>query len=440
MRDNNTEDERQLSVAADEPPEPALVVVWTAAGPALRVLRLTRPRTLGRTSEADVVLDDSKVSRRHVTVRFADGAFHVADLASRNGTFLDGRRVAGEAPPVASGVLRIGQVVALLIPDARPLRGEFEVRGEQVAGPRMQRIYAAIADAARDSRTLLVVGPTGAGKELAARHFHRAGPRPQGPFVAVNCATIPAGLAERVLFGAVRGAYSGADSNADGYVHAADGGVLFLDELGELELTVQAKLLRFLETREVYAVGATRPRTVDVRVCSATHRDLRAMAGRREFREDLYFRLGRPQVALPALQRRQEEVPWLLAAALRGVDAGLSAHAQFIESCLLRPWPGNVRELLLATREAATAATADGRTTLEPTDLDDAAGRALPVPTTPAAPRYQDRLGDEEAVFAALRREHGNVQRAAAALDVHRNQLRRWLLSRGLDPRSFRDG
>jgi transcriptional regulator with PAS, ATPase and Fis domain len=164
----------------------------------------------------------------------------------------------------------------------------------------MQRIYAAIADAARDSRTLLVVGPTGAGKELAARHFHRAGPRPQGPFVAVNCATIPAGLAERVLFGAVRGAYSGADSNADGYVHAADGGVLFLDELGELELTVQAKLLRFLETREVYAVGATRPRTVDVRVCSATHRDLRAMAGRREFREDLYFRLGRPQVALPA--------------------------------------------------------------------------------------------------------------------------------------------
>lgn len=440
MRDINTEDDSQLAVAADEPPEPALVVVWTAAGPALRVLRLTRPLTLGRTSESDVVLDDSKISRRHVTVRFADGAFHVADLASRNGSFLGGRRVDGEAPPVADGVLRLGQVVALLVADARPLRGEFEVRGEQVTGPRTQRVHAAVADAARTSRTLLVVGPTGAGKELAARHFHRSGPRPQGPFVGVNCAAIPAGLAERVLFGAVRGAYSGADSNADGYVHAADGGVLFLDELGELDLGLQAKLLRFLETREVYAVGATRPRTVDVRVCSATHRDLRAMAGRREFREDLYFRLGRPQVALPPLHRRPEEVPWLLAAALRGVDAGLSAHAQFVESCLLRPWPGNVRELLLATREAATAARADGRAVLDPADLDDAAGRDLPGPAAAAAPRYQDRLDDEDAVLAALRRERGNVQRAAAALDVHRNQLRRWLLQHGLDPRSFRDG
>ncbi|MBL9099517.1 MAG: sigma 54-interacting transcriptional regulator [Myxococcales bacterium] len=438
--DINTEDEERLVVAADEPPEPALVVVWTAAGPTLRVLRLTRPLTLGRTPESDVVLEDGKISRRHVTVRFAHGAFHVADLASRNGTFLDGLRVDGEAPPAPSGVLRLGQVVALLVADARLLRGDVEVRGDQVAGPRMQRVYAAVADAARTSRTLLVVGPTGAGKELAARHFHRAGPRPQGPFVAVNCAAIPAGLAERVLFGAVKGAYSGADSNADGYVHAADGGVLFLDELGELDLGLQAKLLRFLETREVYAVGATRPRLVDVRVCSATHRDLRAMAGRGEFREDLYFRLGRPQVALPALHRRPEELPWLLASVLRGVDPRLTAHAQFVEACLLRPWPGNVRELILAARDAAAAARREGRTALEPTDLDAAAGRDLPTPAAAAAPRFQDRLDDDDAVHAALRRAHGNVQAAAAALDVHRNQLRRWLLRKGLDPRSFRDG
>lgn len=436
----NTEDEQHLAVAPDQAPEPALVVVWVRDAPAFRVVPLVRPQTLGRTDEADVVLDDARISRRHATVARSDGGFVVTDLDSRNGTFVDGRRLSGTVRTGPQAVLRLGQVVVLLVADARPLRGTIDDDGGRVLGPRVQRVYAAITDAARTSRTLLVCGPTGAGKELAARHFHRAGPRAKGPFVAVNCATIPPGLAERVLFGTVRGAYSGADSNAEGYVQAADGGVLFLDEIGELEPELQAKLLRFLETREAYPVGATRPRAIDVQVCSATHRDLRAMAGSRQFREDLYFRIGRPQVLLPALAGRPEEIPWLAAATLRAHDGRLTAHPLLIEQCMLRPWPGNVRELTLALRAAGSAALAAGRTAVEPDDLDADAGLELRAPTSDRpAPRTQDRLDDEPAVLSALRREHGNIQRTADALGVHRTQLRRWLLRRGLDARSFRD-
>lgn len=432
-----TEDEHRLAAAPGQAPEPALVVIWARDAPAFNVVPLDRPRTLGRTDEADIVLEDARISRRHVTVARTDDGFVITDLDSRNGTFVAGQRVDGTARTGPQAVLRLGHVVLLLFADARPLRGTIELDGERVLGPRVQRVYATIADAARTSRTLLICGPTGAGKELAARHFHRVGPLSRGPFVAVNCATIPPGLAERVLFGTVRGAYSGADSNAEGYVQAADGGVLFLDEIGELDLELQAKLLRFLETREVLPVGATRPKLVDVQVCSATHRDLRAMAGRREFREDLYFRIGRPQVLLPKLSGRPEEIPWLMAATLR--TQGLVAHPLLVEACLLRPWPGNVRELILALRAAGTAAQAAGRTSVELGDLDADAGLDLDGPTGERpAPRFQERLDDEAAVLSALRREHGNIQRTADALGVHRTQLRRWLLRRGLDARSFR--
>src|SRR5262249_55632284 len=157
----------------------------------------------------------------------------------------------------------------LLCADLRPfVRARVEVLHDLVVGPRLRRVWDEIA---AQRANLHLTGETGAGKELAARHFHRSGPTPDGPFVAVNCATIPAAIAERLLFGARRGAYSGADSDSEGYLQAADGGTLFLDEVAELEAPVQAKLLRVLETREVLPLGATRPKKLDLRVCSATH-------------------------------------------------------------------------------------------------------------------------------------------------------------------------
>src|SRR5262249_25883004 len=158
--------------------------------------------------------------------------------------------------------------------------------------------------------------------------------------------TISETIAERLLFGAKRGAFSGADADADGYLQAADGGTLFLDEIAELGLAVQAKLLRVLENKEVLPVGATRARPIALRLCSATHKGLRAQVEAGRLREDLFFRIATPQVSVPPLRQRLEEIPWLLQVAAQSVAPNLKLSASLVETCLLRSWPGNVRELL----------------------------------------------------------------------------------------------
>src|SRR5207302_10793306 len=171
------------------------------------------------------------------------------------------------------------------VEDVRPYLGATVQRLEKmVRGPRLERAWHVLARAANAGDSVHIVGESGSGKELAAQAFHRLGPRKDGPFVAVNCASIQPGVAERLLFGAKRGAYSGA-IDAEGYLQAAHGGTLFLDEIAELEPAVQAKLLRTLETGEVLPLGAARPRTVDVRVVSATHKVLRVEVGAGRFRE-----------------------------------------------------------------------------------------------------------------------------------------------------------
>jgi transcriptional regulator with PAS, ATPase and Fis domain len=187
---------------------------------------------------------------------------------------------------------------------------------------------------------------------------------------------VPQNLAEALLFGARRGAYSGA-TDAEGYVAAADGGTLFLDEVAELDLIVQAKLLRVLETREVLALGATRPKAVRFRLCSASHRDLRDEVTSGRMREDLYFRLGRPELTLPPLRRRPEEVAFLLETEARKVAPGLGVHVSLVEACLLRPWPGNIRELLVETRAAAQTALLRGAPRVEARHLSPLAGHAF---------------------------------------------------------------
>ncbi len=419
--------------AGDEEGRPGLLQVWHDAGGLSRGLPVGAGLTLGRGSPPMLALDDTRISREHCALAHDGASWRIRDLASRNGTFVDGVRLRGEALRIGPKTLRIGHCI--LLPLAR-LRGEVALTDGLVVGPGLRAVRAAIAAAATLGRTLLVAGSTGAGKELAARHFHLGGPRAAGPFVPVNCAAIPRELAERLLFGTVRGAYSGATAAADGYVQAADGGVLFLDEIGELDLEIQAKLLRFLETGEVYAIGATRPRRVDVRVCLATHRDLRAMVQGRRFREDLYFRIAQPQVTLPPLSERPEEIPWHVEQAIAGLDARLRAHPLLVEGCLLRPWPGNVRELRAAVQSAARRARSAGRERVELDDLAADVGQVLDD-AQDGAVVAADRLADRQQVLAALRAEAGNVARAARALGVHRNQLRRWLARQAIDPQAL---
>ncbi len=428
--------------------------------------------SVGRDELAAVGMADERASRHHVRVELDESGWTVSDLGSRNGTFMDGRRQtsvrSGKAP-----IVRIGKTLMLPVGNRRPFETQgIVVRDNVVMGPSLQLLHEHIRAIGRSSSSLLVLGSSGTGKELAAQAFHNgARPSAQGargpaqrPFVAVNCAAIQSELAERVLFGATRGAYTGSVADTVGLVQAADGGTLFLDEIAELTLAVQAKLLRVLETRSVLPLGAVTPVPVHVRLCAATHKDLRAevLAGR--FREDLFFRVGRPAVHLPSLRERREEIPWLVAHALSaahaagtspGTTAPITARASFVEACLLRPWPGNVRELLTEVKTAALAAIATSRGELSGADLDAEAGRphdsaagnrVAPPPsasrtTTPDAEKEADSVPLElGAVETALRREQGNIARAAVRLGVSRSRLRRSIERYGIDVNALRSG
>jgi transcriptional regulator with PAS, ATPase and Fis domain len=417
-------------------PVPGLVVVPVhpisadARAAPLRAVSLAREGVvLGRGDEADIKLDDDRLSRAHVRVAFDKGSFVVEDLGSKNGTFVDGERLEGARSGAALRLARLGSHVALFVGDAAPFaRAAVAVSEDVVVGPTLARVLAAIDAIAAGGNTLHVTGETGAGKELAARRFHQESGRPGAPFVALNCATVPAALAERLLFGARKGAFSGADANVEGTLHAADGGTLFLDEVVELDAALQAKLLRVLETGEVVRLGATQGERVSIRVCTATHADLRAEVAAGRFREDLYYRLARPTVRVPPLRERPEEVPYLVATSLARLNPRLLAHASLVEACLLRPWPGNVRELLIEVRSAAQLAIAEGTTLVRDKHLAADAGR--PFADGPEPARRPSDWPDDAAIEAALAAEGGNESAAARRLRVHRTQLRRWLAKR----------
>jgi transcriptional regulator with PAS, ATPase and Fis domain len=432
MRTWNTQDDSGEDLGATTPPEPGAVIVFSGDQPAGRAVPAGAGGViLGRDLLGEHSTDD-RISREHTRVRWIDGTFEITDLASHNGTFVAGMAVTGSIRVAPPAVVRTGRTLTLLVADVRRYQeGTVAVEDGAVVGPSLAPAWRTIRRAAQSGKTLLLTGESGTGKELGARAFHAAAGGDPARFVAVNCAAIPEGVAERLLFGTRRGAYSGADRDAEGYLAAADGGTLFLDEIAELDLAVQAKLLRVLETGELLPLGAAHPQPVSLRVVAATLRDLRTAVVAEKFREDLYYRIGRPEVHLPPLRQRLEEVPWLIARQL-GASA-LTAHPSLVEACLLRPWPGNLRELLAEIQRAGAAALDADRTLVRAKDLDERAGMSLGERGTasaapaPTAPRKSTALPDRDTIQAALRAADGNVTAAARALGVHRNQLRRWL-------------
>lgn len=431
------------SSSSNEPPIPGLVAVLLAGQPVCAALPLVEDAIeLGRGADfGPLRLDDNWMSRHHATVRIKDGRWVVRDLGSRNGTHLDGAPVDREQRVDQAVVVRTGASLFLLCDDIRPFQAQpTSVSGDMVVGPTLAKVFGQIDRASRFGTSLHIVGESGSGKELAARAFHDFGRRAAGPFIAVNCAAIPEGVAERLLFGARKGAFSGADAHAEGYVQAADGGTLFLDEVAELDLAVQAKLLRVLEMREVLALGASRPVPVDLHICSATHRDLRVEAAAGRLREDLYFRLSRPEVRVPPLRERREEIPLLASRALAEVHGRLRAHPLLIEACLLRDWPGNVRELIAEVRTAGQAALIDDGEMVEVRHLRDEAGQRLVTRDDQPTPSRRPRSGNQptpEEIEAVLQAEGGNVSSSARALGLHRTQLRRLLARHEIDPKAF---
>lgn len=446
---------------------PGLLLVYSGLATQWAILPLSDgEHELGRDSLGGIVAD-GRISRQHVSLQCRAGAFFAKDHGSRNGTAVDGRLIAPQSFVPLTRCLRLGESLFLPVSDVRPLRRSQPTSQDgRVLGPRLLIRYLEIARIAQVSATLHISGESGVGKEDAARAFHRASPGSRGPFVAVNCATIPESIAERLLFGAKRGAFSSANLDVEGYVQAASCGTLFLDEVAELQAGVQAKLLRVLESREVLPVGASRPQPVDLRICSASHADLRAQVAAGRLREDLYYRLGRPEVSLPPLRERPEEIPWLIENELGQTDAGRRPHFTFVEACLLRHWPGNIRELLTEVRTALAAARAEASLRIEARHLSETAGQAirpaaasqptererasaaagpagepgLPVASADAPePAAGSAVGDarRSALEEVLRRTGGNVSRAAQALGLNRTTLRRLLTRYEIDPRSI---
>jgi len=287
----------------------------------------------------------------------------------------------------------------------------------------MRRVYETVGKAARTRATVLICGESGTGKELIARAIHYGGPKVASPFVCVNCGGIPETLLESALFGYVKGAFTGAAETRAGFFQTADGGTIFLDEVSEMSCAMQVKLLRVLQEKEVCMVGATRPRTVDVRILAATNKDLPSLVTRGAFREDLYYRLNVIEIALPPLRERGDDILVLIThfTSKYAVEAGRSVPRFTDEALkLLRSyhWPGNVRELENVVQRLVFMTDGD---VIDAPDLP-----SLMRCTDLKASRFDRTLAEVEADYVrnVLASVGGNKTMAASILGIDRKTLR----------------
>ena len=338
------------------------------------------------------------------------------------------------------GSAALGNVVRFewLTAESDRLKEELHLSHEMVGRSEpIERLYRQIGKVAPTDLSVLISGETGTGKELAARAVHKNSKRAAWPFVAVNCATLGEHLLESELFGHERGAFTGAVAMKRGKFEIADRGTIFLDEIGELPVHLQAKLLRALQEREIERLGGTRPIKVDVRVIAATNRDLKAAVAEKRFREDLYFRLNGFSMHMPPLRERREDIRLLAEHfAARACKKGDRLPAQFtpeaMQRLLAHDWPGNVRELENVI-ERAVALSSEAE--ILPEDLPEGLGQPPPTPDDGRS-RFQAAVDDAKrrVVDAALAEAGGVVVEAARLLGLHPNYLHRLMNSLGMRP------
>jgi len=438
--------------------------------------------TVGRSIENDVRIEQRSISRRHLQLHVTPRGLEIEDLESANGTFLLGEREAScldEAAihgsgqrlspkrrvPLSCGALvRMGTVL-FVVHRPHPTTHHEALRGSPALGgaaivvdPKVRRIYELGIRAAQSDITVLILGETGVGKEVLAETIHAHSRRAGRPFLRLNCAALSETLLESELFGHEKGAFTGATSAKVGLLEATEGGTVFLDEIGELPLSTQVKLLRVLEDRAVRRVGSTRARRIDVRFVTATNRDLRRQVARGRFREDLYFRINGVKLEIPPLRERPSEVEPLARFFLHEFcvrcnipEPRLSPEA--IEQLRQYSWPGNVRELRNVMerapflvgegsirpehvprndRPSLSPALLDAEEGDLPTDLHPVSVPLPPAPRAPApglpeplqdAPSGGDRHAERARVQRALEACGGNQTRAARLLGISRRTL-----------------
>mgnify|MGYP002147621017 CR=1 FL=1 len=430
---------------------------------------ISKPRVIvGRAETADVRLDDQTVSQFHMELGPTEDGIRVQDLDSRNGIFIGGVQIERALVPPGSSLMLGSTVLTVeLAPGEAPPESAGRSFGPLVGeAPVMRQLYALLERLAPTELSVLIRGETGTGKELAARALHQKGLRAGRPFVVLDCTTIPTHLATSVLFGHERGAFTGAGERRIGVFEAAHGGVLFIDEVGELPLDQQPMLLRVLQQREIVPLGSTKPRPVDLRVIAASWRDLRAMVNKGTFREDLYYRLAQVTVVMPSLSERQTDIPLLVRHILSRLPNDLPAARDITDEAMAmlraRPFPGNIRELHSTVERLAHLASGPAITAADlafERMLATARGGEAPGSEPPAASARSLRGIETELEVASrsgalepfkeakrtcidefektylehlLERTANNISQAAALAGLERHSLRELLRKHGL--------
>lgn len=427
--------------------KPTIMAIWSGGG-AYCELPDQGSVLIGRGEDADLRIDHPSVSRRHAKLVVKGEQTLLEDLGSANGSLVDHVALVANRPMgvsmsslielgVALVVLRTSEGTTVPPPapsSARSLAPSASTPSEPiVVDPQMVGVHRLVALVARSNMSVLLLGETGAGKEILAERIHRLSPRKAGPYVRVNCAALVETLLEAELFGYERGAFTGAVQSKAGLLEVAHGGTIFFDEIGEMPPPVQAKLLRVLEACEVTRVGGVRPRAIDIRVVAATNRDLRQQVAQGRFREDLFFRLDGMSIAIPPLRQRVGEIPHLakrFAADASAADGrpSPSISAAAMARLIQHSWPGNVRELRNVIRRAVLLASDDGRIDQEHVQFE-ALGVSLPPSAGGAdvrvAPSELDgeEVAERRRILEALERSSGNQAKAAKLLGISRRTL-----------------
>ncbi len=397
-----------------------------------RVRIEAEPITIGASKQCSLVLTDTTVSRRHLEIVLVDDEYMVNDCGSTNGVTIGGRRF--ERAPIGFGdEFKIGRTVIKLVPDEEFV--EPEPAGDGAFGSivgddsRMRQMFTLLSEVAPTNATVLIEGATGTGKELFAAELHRHSTRRDGPFIVFDCGSVPRDLIASVLFGHIKGAFTGALTDRRGVFAEAHGGTLFLDEIGELSLDLQPALLRALDTRSVCRVGATSYEKFDVRVVAATNRDLRAEVAKKQFREDLYYRLAVIRMNVPPLAERGRDIPLLLEHFRNQFAPHLAIRSEDMARLVSYRWPGNVRELR-NVMERACVLGRDGHIGLDDAFGDTSAPAGLTIrrdlPFKDAKHQVVEAF-ERDYINDLMERHHGNLSAAAREAQIDRKHLRELL-------------
>jgi transcriptional regulator with GAF, ATPase, and Fis domain len=410
----------------------------------------------------DVQLTDAKVSGLHCEIRLDERGYRLRDLDSTNGSYVGGLRIndvyiqPGTQISVGGSRLRfepLGETVEVELSD----RDRFgSMIGRSV---KMRELFAKLEKLAPSDATVLITGETGVGKELVAESLHELSPRIQGPFVVLDCGSIPANLIESELFGHERGAFTGATNSYVGAFERAHDGTVFLDEIGELPLALQPKLLRVLESHEVRRIGSSKTVQVNIRVVAATNRDLGVEVNRGRFREDLFYRLAVARVHVPPLRERKDDIPLLIEHILASTPGGENAYIapDTIDLMMKHDWPGNVRELRNVIERAVLLSETPAHDSLRRTATpgprpdveiaDDGTsnpsvtasqpGAVMTVPvdvTVPFKTAKQDVVTEFERRYISklLEQHDGNISAAARTAGIDRMSIHKMLHRLGL--------